>query len=849
MNVIARLSEPAIRRPGLAVACAAALAVLALFSVMRLHPDTSLDAMLARDMPAAQALSAIAGRYRALDELLVLVSVPGNATSADADDADALVAFAERCARALEDDPSVSHMITSVRYRLDADAPERTFIADVVSPALLHYADDAQFEPMLQRLTAGGMRDQIKRNETLIAAPGVAADAVARTVLRDPLRLHQFIPPADALVPGATGAAGDAPWIDETGRHLLMRITAVAPANDLDFARRLVDQVTARVERINDDRLDVHLAGAYAIAAHSAASIRADLVRSVIGSIVLIHLVFLLVYRRIISAVLVFTPVAVAILITFGVYGLLGLGLTPVTAVIGAVLAGLGIDYCVHITSHFSASRAQMVDARSAARGAVASVGPRLTVATATSIAGFAAVAMSHVPALQHFALLGSIGLALSLGAAVTILPALLVLADRLRVARIEITPVATVFDRAAGVVQRHRVAAISIAVVIWISALVVIAMSRAPVIAHDDDLTAMHPQPNPPLETQRRIAATFGSVDAMLVHLRADGPEALLRRSYAVDTAVRSASAGQADSSAVSTFGLHTLLPQPARYAARQAQIDSLDADEIVAAFRAVVQDSIFDPAAYVDYETYLRDLVSDAPPPDVATLLAHPAMAALVLPRDVVTGEASATEAICVVSIETPARERGARSARIERLREALAPIDGATLTGLSVVGHDTERAVQGELMKIMTIAGTAMLLIVVIVLRRPVAIALTIVPVAFGLCVLAAAMALAGQGLNLVNLMAIPLLIGIGVDDGIMLTTIGRSRTAIQKSRDIRSSALAITVTSVTTMLAFGSMLATSTPAIQSLGWMTAVGIGACLVAAIAMLVPLLSRGIHR
>jgi hypothetical protein len=39
------------------------------------------------------------------------------------------------------------------------------------------------------------MRGQLRRNEALLAQPGPAAAAAARALLRDPLRLHEFLKP------------------------------------------------------------------------------------------------------------------------------------------------------------------------------------------------------------------------------------------------------------------------------------------------------------------------------------------------------------------------------------------------------------------------------------------------------------------------------------------------------------------------------------------------------------------------------------------------------------------------------------------------------------------------------
>src|SRR2546423_1249871 len=71
----------------------------------------------------------------------------------------------------------------------------------------------AAFAAARARLPPQAMREQMRRNATAISAPGPAAGAIAKLLLHDPLRLHEFLldrfKDARALAPG--GATGDAP--------------------------------------------------------------------------------------------------------------------------------------------------------------------------------------------------------------------------------------------------------------------------------------------------------------------------------------------------------------------------------------------------------------------------------------------------------------------------------------------------------------------------------------------------------------------------------------------------------------------------------------------------------------
>src|SRR5207249_3121229 len=110
--------------------------------------------------------------------------------------------------------------------------------------------------------------------------------------------------------------------------------------------------------RVNEDHLQLDISGGYAIAATSERAIRHDMIVAVIGSVVFLGGLFAIAYRRPIQFfAMAFVPVAIGVWYGFGAYRLANTTLTPLTAVIGGILAGMGIDYPVHYLSQFQASQ------------------------------------------------------------------------------------------------------------------------------------------------------------------------------------------------------------------------------------------------------------------------------------------------------------------------------------------------------------------------------------------------------------------------------------------------------------------------------------------------------------
>jgi len=96
----------------------------------------------------------------------------------------------------------------------------------------------------------------------------------------------------------------------------------------------------------------------------------------------------------------------------------------------------------------------------------------------------------------------------------------------------------------------------------------------------------------------------------------------------------------------------------------------------------------------------------------------------------------------------------------------------------------------------------------------------------------------MDLTGVRFNLANLVILPLILGIGVVNGIHI--IHRYREEPDKSIPVlsKSTGQAVILSSLTTMIGFGSMMVADHQGIFSLGLVLTIGVGSCLVASITI-----------
>jgi uncharacterized protein len=133
-------------------------------------------------------------------------------------------------------------------------------------------------------------------------------------------------------------------------------------------------------------------------------------------------------------------------------------------------------------------------------------------------------------------------------------------------------------------------------------------------------------------------------------------------------------------------------------------------------------------------------------------------------------------------------------------------------------------------------------AIALMVLFHFRSLVAVILALIPVGIGTLWLAGLMGWAGVPINLANIMTLPLVIGIGVTNGIQIL----NRYAEEGTPDIlsRSTGKAVLVSGLTAIAGFGSLILAQHRGIRSLGIIMSVGIATCMIAGLTFLPALLN-----
>jgi uncharacterized protein len=182
-----------------------------------------------------------------------------------------------------------------------------------------------------------------------------------------------------------------------------------------------------------------------------------------------------------------------------------------------------------------------------------------------------------------------------------------------------------------------------------------------------------------------------------------------------------------------------------------------------------------------------------------------------------------------------------------RVARALERAVP--GAQVLGYPLLEAEVRALLPADLLRI---GGLSLLLVfggLALHFRRPGPALLAVASVAVGLAWMSLACRLVGLPWSAYNLLVVPVLIGISIDESVFLIH------GVQEHGGPRRAALAATLgesgravltTAATTAAGFGALAACAFDGLRAIGATAALGIGACLLATLVVTPALLASG---
>lgn len=837
--------------------------------------------------------SALQRRY--LDLLGELGNVEALHVIIESEDATAAGAAADALAadiRALRD-ASGEPLASSVVSRIDKEAlsdrapawlPARELERLAAWPELSGLVADPSPARLLGALRRGvatmANEDAVAAMASEASASGAASDAGA-----SPEALAGLLEGLDAIAAGrapATSAsllsasAEGSDLLDSEGRiqlqpgRLLITVMPVDTSNDAAILEVLVSGVRDAARGLNARShapVGVALTGAPALIVDEMSAVRRDVALASGLSFALVTLLFFVSFNSLRHVAFAVVANACGLALTFGAaYFLVGY-LNLFSSVFAAVLAGLGIDFGIHFINFYEARRRDGLDAAAALVSSYASVVPPIAISAVTTAAAFLMIMSSEFAGFSQLGLISGVGVLLCLLTAFTLVPCLLAWSARSR-------PLHAAASRQPWSLPLLMLPVRSWRLVVPAGAvLMVLALGAALRLEFDHDLMNLQPAGTEAVELQRESEQRIGTHPAFSL-------------AESVEEARARAAAFRALPSVASVRTPADALPPPdegrpealrllsARLAeeAPQSHLAPIDLDatrleaEALHAELLALQDLAFEGGRAQDVLALERPLLAAASLS--ASLAAPEAEARLHALRVDLAASAQRMTALLpelaergVGPHDLPAglRDLVGASGRIAVMvmpRESvwnrpallgfLAEIRGvdADITGPAVQIAEITELMRVSLRRAALLAFAVIVILVLASTRSFRFTFLALFPLLCGFVMMLGLMEMLGVPLNPANLVALPLLLGIGVDGGMHL--VHRWHATGDAARAIVDVGHALLITSLTTVAGFLPLMLAQHRGIRSLGAAACLGSLGMLLA-VMILAPALLAGI--
>jgi predicted RND superfamily exporter protein len=675
------------------------------------------------------------------------------------------------------------------------------------------------------------------------------------------------------------------PWLLSLDRRmLLISLWPKATTDQIDAMIATVEEVESVIDEVGQDH-----PGVYA-STTGMGKISQDEMNSVGGytvvlSLVALLLMYLLLFRAFdgwMMPLLALTPLVVGIAWTMGTLELLFGSLNLMTAMMMLVLLGIGIDFSIHVISRFKEEVGRTADPAAAVAEMLSGTGMAVIIGALTTALAFLTLMVGETRGVFEFGAAAGLGVLLTLIAVLLTLPALLIL--RYRNFKAVTGP-----TREDGYRWIGMVAAVGWRrPVIFLTAAFAVVMGSVWAVRHtayEYDFLELEAKGLRSVELQREIPRRFGISD----HAAWMVAETVQRSRELKEEFRRLPEVGEVN--AISDF-----IPASERMAAYGPKLEQFRSSVLTQSRAAWTSGDLRMLTSEIDRLWDNLDLISN--------LAFTAGLDRIVKVIDQMTGldsETGETDESALLPTLVRRLEAGVPEDRMQSLAEkwavhlksnlqrmanparvSMAEIpanlrrsfvpkvgDGYLVhlvprrylwdrAGLERFANQTEAVAPDvvgteKLILVMmdeTLAdgrAAAILALVVIALLlvlhfRGALGLLALIPLAVGTLVMLGVMYLLGMKYNYMNLIATPIILGIGIDDGVHALHRYREQRGTGQQRvtdSFRFVGKAILLTSITTMIGFGSVGLYEMRGMASFGQVLFLGVGACFLATVFVL----------
>ena len=587
-----------------------------------------------------------------------------------------------------------------------------------------------------------------------------------------------------------------------------------------------------------------------------------------------IFILFVISFRMWVSPLLAILTVIMGVTWAMGISSFLVEYLSMMTAMMSVILIGLGIDFSVHIISGYTEKRNQGLDVQIAMQKTLLRFGPGIITGGITTGLAFLTLMISETVGMQELGIMAGMGIIFTMLATIIILPTMLVIRERVLKNFNKSLPSKDVsypfLGRIAIFTAKNR----------WFMGIIFLLLTgflfnRALNMSVDYNYLNMEPVGLESIKLQEELIEAFdlSSDFVMFTTDNLDDARELTRRAREMETTgwVESISDYLPDSDGLEeqyrflqdlrrNLESREIRKQMSSHDVKMyhKELERLEANIIELQDLAFLggQDKVYDKAIKLVGEagdsvargnitqfinaldtgltkielTYFQQQFSTAFKSTIIEMANTEPLTLDNLPSEIKNRFTGKSGNIFIINVY-PEKNIWEDSRFLYRFTDEATELSEKA-TGLPPIFVELMDIMSKDGKKATYFAIIAVFFVLLIDFRSLKYALVGMVPLIFGAIWMTGLMEILGLKFTMMNILAVPLIIGIGIDDGVHIL----HRWKMEKNLDIvyRSTGKAILLTSLTTMLGFGSLWFATYRGLGSMGIALFIGVGTCFLA---------------
>ncbi|MEO6260146.1 MAG: MMPL family transporter [Thermoanaerobaculia bacterium] len=806
------------------------LAALAAVGALRLSFDPDLLNLIPQKNKQVNDFRKVLRDMGTIDYHIVVMQLP---RGHDVHEYDSLI---DGIAAGYRANPSIEDVTYKIPNPLD-------FLELILPKALLFLSPD-ELDEVGAKLSDAGIRESIARDRSLLQTP--QGFALKQLIQNDPFNLVPiFLRKFSSAGGGFNIDTSSGYYLSSDHSMLLILTKPRQPAQDVPFGKQLLaDSALIEGEALKNFQKDappgtplplIEHTGGYEIAAGDAGLIRQDVIVNIFGSVIGVLALFIYAFRRPASVIYAGAPLALGLVLTFGMAGVVYGQLSQASAGFAALLAGLGIDFITVMYGRYVDERNRGTEMQAAIRVIMRATLPGVFIAAITTSATFFAFLATDFRGMTQLGFLTGVGILLFLLSVMFLLPALIVFSERRERNK---APKLFLHSFGSGKLIDASIAHPNLTISLWTVFIVICAIS-ATRLRFSDNIQDLRAKGNPGVVNQERVTKKFGqSFDFMMYVSEGPTMEAALQKTRIASADLEPLVRSHAIASFQSISSFIPPVDQQEKVIARlrAGSANEFNVDRIRKTFQAALEENGFRPQAFDSY----MNLFSQALTPQQPVTLAN------VGNEDIVKLTSRFLKKVkggwmSVIYIY-PTGGKWPRDVP----RELLAVGDrhpDDIFTGVNLVSGTLRRIVKADALRSTVIGFLAVLALMFLSFRSIKMTALTFVPFFAGSIGMLGLMAIMGLQFNFMNIFVGLMIIGVATDYAIYMLQ-RYTEDPSQFRGAAHETGKAIVMAALTAIVGYGSFAISHYPGLRSIGYASTFGIGLSGLAAITLLPAILT-----